>query len=56
MTGAVTHAIDDVAMNDVFIQLASTYGIAGVIIALVAWLLYKLIDRGFTFEVPPRKE
>ena len=43
-------------MNDVLLQLASTYGIAGVAIAVVAWLLYKLIDRGFTFEVPPRKD
>jgi hypothetical protein len=43
-------------MNDVLLQLAATYGIGGLAIAVIAWLLCKLIDRGFTFQVPSRKE
>ena len=31
------------------------YGFPGALILIAAWLLYKLIDRGFTFQVPPKR-
>jgi hypothetical protein len=41
-------------MNELFPQFAS-YGIPGLVIAGVLWLACRLIDRGFTFQVPPKK-
>ena len=31
------------------------YGVPGFVVALVAFLLAKLIERGFTFQVPPKR-
>ena len=35
--------------------ILATYGLPGALILVAAWLLYKLIDRGFTFQVPPKR-
>ena len=35
-------------------ELAS-YGIPGLIIAGVVYVVIKLIERGFTFQVPPKR-
>jgi hypothetical protein len=43
-------------MDQILLQLASSYGAAGLALAVAVWLLYKLIDRGFRFEVPPKRE
>jgi hypothetical protein len=42
-------------MEQTLLQLASSYGVAGAIVAVAAWLLYKLIERGFTLQVPPKE-
>ena len=35
------------------VQDLSSYGVAGLLIAAVALLLYRLIERGFEMRVPP---
>ena len=39
-------------MTDLLQPLAS-YGVAGLLIAIIAVLLYRLIERGFEMRVPP---
>jgi len=41
-------------MSDL-LPLFTSYGLPGLALAGVLWLAYKLIDRGFSVEVPPRK-
>jgi hypothetical protein len=36
------------------VQHLSSYGVAGLLIAVVAVLLYRLIERGFEMRVPPQ--
>jgi hypothetical protein len=31
------------------------YGLPGLLVAVAAWLLYRLIERGFEFKVPPKR-
>jgi hypothetical protein len=41
-------------MKEIAVVLAP-YGLPGVLLLVATWLLYKLIDRGFTFQVPTRR-
>lgn len=36
------------------LQLFHTYGLPGLLIGGVLLVIYRLIERGFTFRVPPR--
>ncbi len=38
------------------LQQLSSYGVAGILIAVIAVLLYRLIDRGFEMRVPPSND
>ena len=37
------------------LQTFQTYGLPGLLIGGVLLLLYRLVDRGFTFRVPSRR-
>jgi hypothetical protein len=49
---AVTTGCDTHVMTELIPKLAS-YGIPGLLLALMVVLVYKLIDRGFELKVPP---
>jgi hypothetical protein len=36
-------------------KFLAPYGLPGAVLLVAAWLLWKLIDRGFTFQVPPKR-
>lgn len=36
------------------VEAFAAYGLPGLLIAAAAWLLYRLIERGFEFKVPPK--
>jgi len=42
-------------MNELLQGLAS-YGLSGLLLAGAGWLLYKMIERGFRLEIPPKEE
>jgi len=42
-------------MNELLHGLAS-YGLSGLLLAGAGWLLYKIIERGFEFKVPPKED
>jgi hypothetical protein len=42
-------------MNELLPYLSS-YGLPGLLLAGGGWLLCRLIERGFTFHVPPKEE
>ena len=35
--------------------ILATYGLPGALLAVVACLLWKLLDRGFVLQVPPKR-
>lgn len=37
-------------------ELFAQYGLPGLALAVGAWLVYRLIDRGFVFKVPPKSQ
>ena len=51
VTSCVTAGIND---RSVDLQVFQTYGLPGLLIGGALLLVYRLIDRGFTFRVPPR--
>ena len=51
MTSCVTAGIND---RSVDLQVFQTYGLPGLLIGGGLLLIYRLIDRGFTFRVPQR--
>ena len=36
-------------------EMFQTYGLPGLLVGGVLLLVYRLIDRGFTFRVPPKR-
>ena len=37
------------------VQMLATYGPGGLLLAVTVYVVVRLIDRGFTLKVPPRR-
>jgi hypothetical protein len=35
--------------------VVTSYGFPGLVLVSLVFILYKLVDRGFTFQVPPKR-